>query len=89
MFSWHVCDKDLFFIFLHVCFVLSPVCLSANVSISLFKQPFKRRYVFAVASVCVRAHLCVHARSAWQDSAVKVSAMSSGMTGNNEPSQVQ
>lgn len=35
---------------------------------------------------CVRKSMCTHTHCTWQDSLVKVSAMSSRMTGNNEPS---
>ncbi len=48
------------------------------------------QYAFVVVCLCVNKSTCTHththAHSTWQDRAVKVSAMSSGMTGNNEPS---
>lgn len=49
------------------------------------------QYVFVVVYVwvCVCVWVCLCAHAAQQDSEVKVSVMSSGMTGNNEPYQVQ
>ena len=73
-------------LFVFTCLSVWGMCPS-----HFFSSPVRQWAVesFQLYILCVCVCVCVRTYIAWQDTVVKVTAMSSGMTGNNEPSQVQ